>query len=93
MKGICIHETMWPTMVYPFRRYGCIRVMPQNIVRISYDVEPRAQEELVYVPVKVTATAEGKILFEGDHDVSGKAGNMMAEVTRPTHEQILHPPR
>lgn len=78
IHGIAIHETIWPTTVYRFRSHGCIRVSTQNIVRFYNEVEVGTQGELVYDPVKVAVTDEGKIFLEADPDVYGKAGNLMA---------------
>lgn len=82
MKGICIHETIWPATVYRFRSHGCIRVLPQDMERFYDDVETGVQGELVYEPVKVAVTAVGKVFLEVDPDVYGKAGNMMDEVIK-----------
>jgi L,D-transpeptidase ErfK/SrfK len=29
VRGMVIHETIWPTTVFQFRSHGCIRVLPQ----------------------------------------------------------------
>ena len=82
LKGICIHETIWPTTVYRFRSHGCIRVLPRNIERFYDDVEAGTHGELLYEPVKVAVTAEGKVFLEVDPDIYGKAGNLMNDVIR-----------
>jgi L,D-transpeptidase ErfK/SrfK len=86
MKGICIHETIWPTTVYRFRSHGCIRILQQNIERFYDDVETGTKGELVYEPVKVALTAEGKVFLEVDPDIYGKAGNLMDEAIKRLDE-------
>ncbi len=79
IRGIAIHETLWPTTVYLFTSHGCIRVLPQNIEQFYNEVETGTQGELVYEPVKVAVTDEGKIFLEVDPDVYGKVKNLMDE--------------
>jgi hypothetical protein len=31
IRGIAIHETIWPTTVFQFRSHGCIRVLPEHL--------------------------------------------------------------
>lgn len=78
MKGICIHETIWPTTVYQFRSHGCIRVLAQNIERLFEEIALETPGEMVYEPVKAAVAADGKIYLQVDPDVYGKAGDLMA---------------
>ena len=79
IHGIAIHETIWPTTVYLFTSHGCIRVSPQNIEQFYNEVEAGTIGELVYEPVKVAVTDEGKIFLQVDPDVYGKVKNLMDE--------------
>ncbi len=80
IRGIAIHETIWPTTVYRFRSHGCIRVLSQNIVKLYDEVEAGTTGELVYDPVKVAVTAEGRIFLEVDPDVYRKVKKLRDEV-------------
>ncbi len=82
IRGIAIHETIWPTTAYRFRSHGCIRVLSQNIEQFYNDIEVGTPGELVYEPVKVAVSGEGKVFVESDPDVYGKVKNMMAEVIK-----------
>jgi L,D-transpeptidase ErfK/SrfK len=86
IKGIAIHETIWPTTVYRFRSHGCIRVLTQNIVRFYNEVGVGTQGELVYEPVKVAVTDEEKVFLEVDPDVYRKVRNVTDEVIKPFDE-------
>jgi L,D-transpeptidase ErfK/SrfK len=79
IRGIAIHETIWPTTVYLFTSHGCVRVLPQNIERFYNEVDVGTQGELVYEPVKVAVTEEGKVFLEVDPDVYGKVKNLKDE--------------
>jgi L,D-transpeptidase ErfK/SrfK len=82
IKGIAIHETIWPTTVYRFRSHGCIRVLSKNIERFYNEVEVGTHGELVYAPVKVAVTDEGKVFLEVDPDAYRKVKHMMDEVIK-----------
>lgn len=72
IRGIAIHETIWPTTVYQFRSHGCIRLLPENIERFYDEIELGTSGELVYEPVKAAVTGEGKVFLQVDPDVYGK---------------------
>lgn len=77
IRGIAIHETIWPTTVYQFRTHGCVRVMPENIERFYDEIEIGTSGELVYEPVKAAITGEGKVFLQVDPDVYGKSGKLL----------------
>lgn len=72
IRGIAIHETIWPMTVYRFRTHGCIRAMPENIEWLYDEIEPGTSGELVYEPVKASVTDDGKVFLQVDPDVYGK---------------------
>jgi L,D-transpeptidase ErfK/SrfK len=86
IRGIAIHETIWPTTVCRFRSHGCIRVLPQNIERFYNEVDVRTKGELVYEPVKIAVTDEGNVFLQVDPDIYGKVGNLMDEVKKRFNE-------
>jgi L,D-transpeptidase ErfK/SrfK len=77
VRGIAIHETIWPTTVYRFRSHGCVRVLTEHIERFYEEVGPGTPGELVYEPVKIAVTEEGRIFLQVDPDVYGKAGRLL----------------
>ncbi len=80
LRGIAIHETIWPTTVFQFRSHGCIRVLARNMEQLYQAVEIGTQGELVYDPVKVAVTDDGKVFLEVDRDVYGKVRKLFAAV-------------
>jgi L,D-transpeptidase ErfK/SrfK len=80
IRGIAIHETIWPTTVYQFKSHGCIRVLPKDIERFYDEVEIGTSGELVYEPVKVAVTNEGKVFLQVDPDVYGKLRKPLDEI-------------
>lgn len=79
IRGIAIHETIWPTTVYQFRSHGCIRVLSPDIEEFYNEIEVGTQGEIVYDPVKVAVTAEGRVLLEVDPDIYGKVKSLKDE--------------
>jgi L,D-transpeptidase ErfK/SrfK len=80
IRRMVIHETIWPTTVYKFRSHSCIRVLSENIERFYKEVEVGTSGELVYEPVKVAVTDDGKVFLQVDPDVYGKAKKPLDEV-------------
>ncbi len=80
IRGIAIHETIWPSTVFQFRSHGCIRVLPENIKQFYDEIEIGTPGELVYKPVKVAVTEEGKVFLQVDPDVYGKIRKPLNEV-------------
>jgi len=70
LSGILIHETIWPTTIYQWRSHGCIRVMPENMEGGFFDlVERGTKGEVIYQPVSVAMTEEGRVFLQVDRDI------------------------
>jgi L,D-transpeptidase ErfK/SrfK len=79
IRGIAIHETIWPTTVYQFRSHGCVRVLSSDIEQFYNEIEVGTQGESVYEPVKVAVTDEGRVFLEVDPDIYGKVKSLKDE--------------
>jgi L,D-transpeptidase ErfK/SrfK len=86
---VVIHETIWPTTVYQYRSHGCVRVLPENMEKFFYEVEINTLGELIYVPVKVAVSEEGKIFLEVHRDVYGKFKELRDLVKKVIEERSL----
>ena len=70
LPGILIHETIWPTTIYQWRSHGCIRVLPENMEAGFFDlVEKGTPGEIIYQPVSVAVSEQGRIFLQVDRDV------------------------
>jgi L,D-transpeptidase ErfK/SrfK len=70
LPGILIHETIWPTTIYQWRSHGCIRVLPENMEAGFFDlVEKGSHGEIIYQPVSVAVSEEGRIFLQVDRDI------------------------
>lgn len=86
IPGIVIHETIWPSSVYQFMSHGCIRMLPEHMEKFFPEVEITARGEVIYDPVKLARSADGRIFLEVHRDVYGKMPGMKAAARRLIEE-------
>lgn len=87
LAGILIHSTTSPASIDSFSSHGCIRVMPENMARLFKSVVVPTQGEIIYQPVKVAVTGEGRVFLEVNRDSYGKIADMAAEVRKAINRQ------
>jgi len=75
LEGIAcgIHSTIAPASIYRFRSHGCIRVHPEEIEGLFAQAEVGEPVELIYRPLILAKTGDGRILLEVHPDVYGRA--------------------
>ncbi len=89
LSGILIHETIKPQSVYRFRSHGCIRVMPEHMEKFFDRVEVNTPGELVYLPVKVALSPEGRIFLEVHGDFYKRIKDLRAAAKAAIEERGL----
>ncbi|QEM67260.1 L,D-transpeptidase family protein [Geobacter sp. FeAm09] len=72
IPGILIHSTIKPWSIYGFASHGCIRVSPLQMEGFFNEVRVNTPGEIIYKPVKVAVTEQGRILLEVHQDVYKK---------------------
>ncbi len=83
LSGILIHSTNSPSSVYSYASHGCIRVMPEHMEKLFPVVQPRTSGIIVYQPVKLAVSLEGRVFLEVNGDVYGRfSGNLESEVRK-----------
>lgn len=82
MSGVLLHETIWPTSVYQFRSHACIRILPEHMEKFFQGVRVGTQGEIIYEPVKVALTPEGRVFLEVHRDIYKKAASLDSEVRK-----------
>lgn len=87
LAGILIHSTTRPASINSFSSHGCIRVMPENMAQLFKSVVVPTQGEIIYQPVKVAVTGEGRVFLEVNSDSYGKIADMAAEVRKAINRQ------
>jgi L,D-transpeptidase ErfK/SrfK len=80
IEGILLHETIWPATVYQFRSHGCIRVPADRLEKLYGEIRVGTRGEIIYEPVKIALSPEGRIFLEVHRDIYKKLKPIDVEV-------------
>ncbi|MBW1716452.1 MAG: L,D-transpeptidase family protein [Deltaproteobacteria bacterium] len=64
-----IHATIWPSSIGQPLSHGCIRMLTDDIEELYYKIKIGTMVKIIYQPVKMAITDEGKIYLEVHPDV------------------------
>jgi hypothetical protein len=82
LPGILIHSTLKPWSIYTFASHGCVRVYPDKMEHLFQQVKINTRGEIIYQPVKLETTENGRILLEAHADIYTKTKGVEAEARR-----------
>lgn len=82
IPGILIHSTTKPWSIYSFASHGCIRVYPEQMEAFFKEVTVNTRGEIIYKPVKLAITEEGRVFLEVHRDVYKRSSNGLATEAR-----------
>lgn len=89
IPGILIHSTTKPWSIYSFASHGCIRVYPSQMEEFFKEVKLNTPGEIIYRPVKLAVTEDGRIFLEVHQDVYSKSGVLIEEARKMIEQQKL----
>ncbi len=89
INGVLIHSTIWPESIYGFRSHGCIRLKPADAEAFYKAANIRDKGIIIYEPVKLALTENGRVFLEVHLDIYGKTGDLLAEAERQIKEAGL----
>ena len=89
LPGILIHSTTKPWSIYSFASHGCIRVYPEQMEEFFKEVAVNTPGEIIYKPVKLAVTEQGRVFLEVHQDVYGKSSGLEQEARRLIEKQNL----
>ena len=89
LPGIMIHSTTKPGSIYSFASHGCIRVYPEQMESFFKEVKVNTPGEIIYRPVKLAVTEQGRVFLEVHHDVYGKSTNLQEMAKAMIEEQHI----
>jgi L,D-transpeptidase ErfK/SrfK len=89
IPGILIHSTTKPWSIYSFASHGCIRVYPEQMEGFFREVLVNTPGEIIYKPVKLAITEQGRVFLEVHRDVYGKSSGLALEARRLIEKQKL----
>jgi L,D-transpeptidase ErfK/SrfK len=87
IPGVLIHETIWPASVYRFQSHGCVRMLPEHIEKLFEEVEKGTKGEIIYEPVKVLITQDGKPYLEVRTDTYKRISSLRDRVWKLIDER------
>jgi L,D-transpeptidase ErfK/SrfK len=79
-SGVGIHATNRPWSVGYYASHGCIRMLPWEIAKLFPQIELGTPVKIIYRPVKMALTAQGRIFLEAHPDIYRKKLDFMALV-------------
>ncbi len=82
LSGILLHSTNLPSSIYGFSSHGCIRIAPDEMEDFFRQVRVNTPGEIIYQPVKLAVTDEGRVYIEVHRDVYEKVKDLRKEVQR-----------
>jgi L,D-transpeptidase ErfK/SrfK len=77
-----IHSTIWPGSVYRYMSHGCIRMLPEHIEQLYPMVDKKTKGEIIYEPVKLAVSDNGRVYLEVRTDVYKKHKSIREYVTK-----------
>ena len=82
IPGIMIHSTTRPASIYSFSSHGCVRLSPNQMEEFFPQIRVNTRGEIIYKPVKLAVTENGRIFLEVHPDVYKKSPSLVAEARK-----------
>ena len=89
IPGILLHSTTKPSSIYSFSSHGCIRLSPIQMERFYPQIKVNTKGEIIYKPVKLAVTDDGRVFLEVHRDAYNKSTNLVAEAHQLVEKQKL----
>ena len=89
IPGIMIHSTTKPSSIYGFSSHGCIRLSPNQMEEFFSQIKVNTRGEIIYKPVKLAVTENGRVFLEVHRDVYNKSANLVSEARQMVEKQRL----
>ena len=89
IPGIMIHSTTRPASIYSFSSHGCIRLSPDQMEEFFPQIKVNTRGEIIYKPVKLAITENGRVFLEVHRDVYNKSTSLMSETRRMVEKNKL----
>jgi len=86
LKGVGLHGTNAPQSIYKFRSHGCMRLRTEVAELLFNDVAVGSKGIVVYEPLKIVKTPEGRILIEAHKDIYKKRIDYNDRITEKLKE-------
>jgi L,D-transpeptidase ErfK/SrfK len=87
--GVGIHATNNPWSIGNFVSHGCIRMLPDEISQLFPQVEVGTLVKIIYQPVKVALTRDGRIFLEAHPNIYHRKIDYLDYVKKVAHSHQL----
>lgn len=87
--GVGIHATNRPWSIGNFVSHGCIRMLPDEIAQLFPQVEVGTLVKIIYQPVKMALTREGRIFLEAHPNIYRRKINYLGYVKKVARSHHL----
>jgi L,D-transpeptidase ErfK/SrfK len=88
-EGVGIHATNRPWSVGYYASHGCIRMLPEEIAKLFPEIGLGTPVKIIYRPVKMAITPQGRIYLETHPDIYQKKLDYMALVQEVAQKNQL----
>jgi len=89
IPGILLHSTTRPSSIYSFSSHGCIRLSPNQMEAFFPQIKVNTNGEIIYKPVKLAVTEDGRVFLEVHRDAYNKSANLVTEARQMVEKQKL----
>lgn len=86
IPGLGLHSTNAPQSIYKFRSHGCMRLRPEVAELLFKELPVGTKGVIIYEPVKIFQTPEGRILIEVYKDFYKKRINYTERINAKLKE-------
>jgi L,D-transpeptidase ErfK/SrfK len=76
-EGVGIHATNRPWSVGHYVSHGCIRMLPEEIAQLFPQVEVGTLIKIIYQPVKMALTRQGRVFLEAHPNIYNRKINYL----------------
>ena len=80
IRGIGIHATNAPASIYSYHTHGCVRLDPDNIKDLFHRISKGEPGMIIYEPVLIAKTDDGRLFLEVDRDIYEDGGATLDDV-------------
>jgi L,D-transpeptidase ErfK/SrfK len=88
-SGVGIHATNRPWSVGSYVSHGCMRMLPQEISQFFPQIAVGTPVKIIYRPIKLAVTSEGRIYLEVHPDIYGTGFKPMEYLTNLVQQHQL----
>ena len=81
-EGVGLHATNRPWSVGHYVSHGCMRMLPEEIAQLYPQVEVGTLIKIIYQPVKMAQTRQGRLYLEAHPDIYNRKINYLEYVRR-----------